>query len=138
MDQWVFLLFVLVLAGMVIIALALILNQRLRARIYLPGRAEFFIDTRRGWSKVPKQPSSRRPSAQKKEKSRQRRTWLAAKVRGGPDWEYELGDKAQVYIGRHPDNDIVLRDKSADARHAVIYFQDGRYRTTTSRPKGQR
>ena len=85
MDQWAFLLFVLVLAGMLVIALALIINQRLRARIYLPGRAEFFIDTdRRGWSKVPKKTAPRKPLVQTKEESRQRRTWRVARGRRGP------------------------------------------------------
>jgi pSer/pThr/pTyr-binding forkhead associated (FHA) protein len=43
-----------------------------------------------------------------------------------------------VYIGRRPDNDIVLRDPDADTRHAVIYWDPnrGRYRINNLSSRG--
>lgn len=137
MEQWLFLFLVFVLASMAIVLIALLVNERLRARIFLPGKAEFFIDTSRsGWRKAPKSaPVWRRAERQRRDR-RPYRTWLAVKVRGQPDWEYGLDGKTQVYIGRRPDNDIVLRDPAADARHAVIYLREGRYRINNLSRKG--
>lgn len=118
----------------IIIVIALIINPRLRAGIRLPGRVEFYIDTSRpGWKRAPK----RAPIWKKERKGRRRyRTWLAAKVRGGPNWEYRLDGKAQVYIGRGADNGIVLRDPAASRRHAVIYLKRGHYHIHNLSPKG--
>lgn len=133
MEQMTFLLLVFILVGAVIMIIALIVNLRLKARLRLPGKAEFYIDTSRsGWTKAPKGVPIRKQGRDR----RQYRTWLAAKVRGGPDWEYVLDGKTQVYIGQQPDNDIVLRDPAADSRHAVIYLEEGRYRINNLSRKG--
>lgn len=133
MEQMTFLLLVFILVGAVIMIIALIVNPRLKAKLFLPGKAGFYIDTSRsGWRKAPKAVPFRKQSRDR----RQYRTWLAAKVRGRPDWEYVLDGKTQVYIGRRSDNDIVLRDPAADSRHAVIYLERGRYRINNLSPKG--
>jgi pSer/pThr/pTyr-binding forkhead associated (FHA) protein len=41
---------------------------------------------------------------------------------------FPLDGKKMVYIGRREDNDLVLRDPTADTRHAVIYWEDGRFK----------
>jgi len=121
-----------------LIALALIIFTRVKARIRT-GKAEFTIDASRpGWHRAPPESprkSRRRPSGRAQ---RPYRTWLVAKVRNGPDWEYSLDGRQQVYIGRRSDNDIVLRDPAADTRHAVIYWHKGRYRINNLSPRGTR
>lgn len=127
MEDMTFLLLVFTLLCTAIIVIALILNTRLKARLSLPGKAGFYIDTSRpGWRRAPK----RVPIWGRREKRDRHlyRTWLAAKVRGRPDWEYALDGRTQVYIGRRSDNDIVLKDPAADARQAVIYLEGGRWR----------
>lgn len=127
-------LFLFILACAIVIIIALVINPQLRARIRLPGRVEFYIDTSRpGWKRAPKRPPI---WGIKKEKGRRYQTWLVAKVRGGPDWEYELDVKMQVYIGRRADNDIVLRDPATSRRHAVIYLEKGRYWINNLSKKG--
>ena len=55
MEQMSFILLVFILVGAIIIIIALIVNARLKARLLLPGKAEFHIDTSRsGWRKAPR------------------------------------------------------------------------------------
>lgn len=134
MDNSAFIILVFVLVCAVIIALAVIIAQRARAEVKLPGNIRFYIEADKGWRPIPpsasKKPPARRepPPRAGPQASSRPRTRLVARVRGGPDWEYSLDGKQIVYIGRLPDNDIVLRDPAADTRQAVIYLEGGRYR----------
>lgn len=131
MDTWASLLLVFILSAMVVIAVAILVALRVKARLSLPGRAEFYIETEKGWKplSVPsraRQPGERRRTPEKAASLPRYR--LVARVRDGPDWEYPLDGKPVVYIGRRKDNDIVLRDETADTHQAVIYWEKGRYR----------
>lgn len=52
----------------------------------------------------------------------------------GTRWRYPLGNQ-HVYIGRHPDCQIRLRDQVADSRQAVIYLEGGRYKINNLSPQ---
>lgn len=126
-TSWLFLAF-LAISGVIII-IALILNPSLRARIRI-GPAEMNIDTARpGW-KLEKPGKSAANEAMHSQAAASPRchAWLVAKAPGKSDWRYCLDGIAQVYIGRHVANQIVLRDQTADSQHAVIFLKDGRYR----------
>jgi hypothetical protein len=128
-DDWVLLFLVFVLAAMVVTAVAIIIGERTKAKVRLPGRAEFFIQVDKGWRRAPdtvRPPGS--ASGPEPGKAKGLRIWLAAKVRGGPDWVFPLDGKQTVYIGRREDNDLVLRDPTADTRQAVIYRESGRFK----------
>ena len=124
----------------ILIALALIIFTSVKASIRA-GQAEFTIDASRpGWRRAPPEPSGKLRQQPTKRAQRPYRTWLVAKVRHGPNWEYGLDGRQQVYIGRRPDNDIVLQDPEADTRHTVIYWhkEQGRYRINNLSQKGTR
>jgi hypothetical protein len=134
-DGWIYVFLVFILAAMVVIIVAILISQQARANVRLPGRAEFFIEVDKGWrrapktSRPPKPVSGQRPAAAKGQTARRSsRTRLVAKVRGGPDWEFSLEGRNQVFIGRRQDNDLVLRDPDADTRQAVIYWESERFK----------
>ena len=121
-------LFSFILISALIIVLALLRNTRLRAMIKISG-AQFHIDTSRpGWRRSPKGDNRKSERKLPKRDRRPYRMWLVAKVQKGSNWEYGLDGRAQVYIGRRFDNDIVLQDPDADTRHAVIYWDSNRSR----------
>lgn len=134
MDTWAYGLLIFGFASLIVIVVAIIISQQVSARVSLPGKAEFYIKVDKGWRRVPDSPHAKQPRRQRKKKQeparaeRLPRFRLVAKVRGGPDWEYPLDGKQVVYIGRRDDNDIILRDETADTRQAVIYWEKGRYR----------
>jgi hypothetical protein len=135
MDGWIYIFLVFILAAMVVTVIAILVSQRTKANVRLPGRAEFFIQVDKGWRRAPQggrpwQPASghRSTAAGGRPTRSATRIWLAAKVRGGPDWEFPLEGKRTVYIGRRDDNDLVLRDRTAATRQAVVYWEDGRYK----------
>ncbi len=138
MDSLTTLLLVFVVAAAIIILIAVLIGHQTRARLLLPGKAEFYIETTKGWQPVP--PKGRqaqaRPGGMPARPAQPRpRTRLVAHVRGGPDWEYLLEGKPTFYIGRRQDNDIVLLDPTTDTRQAVIYLQEGRYRINNLSPR---
>lgn len=138
MDSLLQFLVIFFVGSALLIALALIINTRVRARIRA-GKVEFIIDTPRpGWHRAPRQPPIKRRQRPSGRAKRPYHTWLVAKVRNGPNWEYSLDGRQQVYIGRRSDNDIALRDPAADTRHAVIYWHEGRYRINNLSPRGTR
>lgn len=144
MEDWVLLFLVFIVGALVVTLVAILISQRTQANVRLPGRAEFFIEVDKGWRRAPggDRPSkpprqSGPPKAGGAARRPSYRTWLAAKVRGGPDWVFPLDGRQRVFIGRHEDNDLVLRDPTAATRQAVIYWEDGRYRInnlSTDRP----
>jgi hypothetical protein len=122
----------------VIILVALALNPRLRAGIRI-GPAEMKIDTSRpGWKRVqPQQPSAGGAGNSPNPASASScQAWLVAKAPGKADWRYCLDRRPQVTIGRHPSNDIVLLDETADSKHAVIYRAEERYRINNLSQRG--
>lgn len=126
MDGWILLFLVFTLVAGVIIVVAILVGQKTRARVRLPGPAELFIELDKGWRKVPRATAQAAPGGGASPASS--RTWLAAKVPGGPDWQFPLDGRKTIYIGRRQDNDLVLRDRTADTRQAVIYWEDSRYK----------
>ena len=126
MGEWAIILVLFIAVTAVIVLVAVLVNQQVKAGVKLPGRAEFYIDTNRGgWqaepqrrhAQPPPQPSTTHP-----------RFYLEIKLRHSPNWVYPLDGKAMVYIGRRADNDLRLTDPTADTRQAVIYWEDGRYK----------
>jgi hypothetical protein len=117
MGEWVVLLLVFILAAAVIILVAVVISERVRAGITLPGRAEFYIDVHKGW-RVSTQPRGQVGP----------RFYLEMKLRRGPNWIFPLDGRPIVRIGRNPGNDLLLTDRSADGEQAVIYWEDGRYK----------
>ena len=134
MDHSAFIILVFILVCAAIIVLAIVIARQVSAEVKLPGNIRFYIEADKGWHPVPpsgpkKPPVRREPSPRAGPQAPSRpRTRLVARVRGGPDWEYSLDDGQTIYIGRRPDNDIVLRDPAADTRQAVIYLEGDRYR----------
>ncbi|WP_295882326.1 FHA domain-containing protein [uncultured Thiohalocapsa sp.] len=82
---------------------------------------EVRIEFDRDWRRGALSPAQNRPAAG----SAPRRRWLEAK---GMRWYYPLDGRSLIYLGRHQDNQVVLKDKAADGRQAVIYWEDGRYK----------
>ena len=126
MSEWAVILLFFIAVAAVIVLVAVLVNQRVRAGMNLPGRAEFYIDTSRGgWQAQPQRQRSRSPP---RPSTARPRFYLEMKMRSGPNWVYPLDGKAQVYIGRRADNDLRLTDPTADTRQAVIYWEGGRYK----------
>lgn len=137
MAEFTFIVVFAIFAFVLVTILALVLNPRLRARIGLPGHANFEIDTSRA--------SVRSPPRVPKEKlasvrsSNVLRVWLAIKRRGKSDWVYSLYGNDRVYLGRGDNNHIRLaNDLTVDERHAVIYVEKGRYYISNLSPRGIR
>jgi hypothetical protein len=63
-----------------------------------------------------------------------RRRWLEVK---GTHWRYPLAGRRIIYLGRHQDSQVVLKDKAADTRQAVIYWEDGRYKINNLSARSQ-
>jgi hypothetical protein len=136
MGEWAVILVLFVALGAVVVLVAVLRNQQTQARIRLPGRAEFYIDTNRGpWHEKPTREP--RGAGSRSEEQRDRlsprpfikpRFYLEMKLRSGPNWVYPLDGKLQVCIGRREDNDVRLNDQLADTRQAVIYWENGRYK----------
>ena len=126
MSDWVLILVVFIALAAVITLVAVLIHSRVKAGIRLPGRAEFYIDASRGgWRAEPRQHRGRPPP---RIAAGRQRYYLEMKLQRGPNWIYPLDGKTVVYIGRRPDNDLVLRDPTADTRQAVIYWEGGRYK----------
>jgi hypothetical protein len=132
MDGWIYILLVFILAGMVVIVIAILVGERTKANLRLPGRARLSVQVDKGWRKPPRRKPSGKPAGRDRHgKSRGSpihrayRTWLTVK---GSRWEFPLDGKRIIYVGRRDDNDIVLRDRTADTRQAVIYWEDERYK----------
>jgi len=126
MGEWAVVLVVFITVTAVIILVAVLINSRVQARLKLPGRAEFYIDTDRGeWREKPRQRPTQPPPESFIAKTC---FYLEMKLQRGPNWVYLLDGKAQVYIGCHADNNLRLTDPTADTRQAVIYWEDGRYK----------
>lgn len=137
MAEFTFIVVFAIFAFVLVTILALVLNPRLRARIGLPGHANFEIDTSR--ARVPS--SSRVPKAKSApvQKSNVPRVWLAIKRRGKSDWRYSLDGHDRVYLGRGDNNHIRLaNDLMADERHAIIYVESGRYYISNLSLRGTR
>lgn len=121
----VFFLFILV-SGIVLLVLVL-RSTRGSGRLKV-GAAELQIDFENspGWVKSPppQTPAGRAPAANPA-------CWLSVR---GTSWRYPL-NQSTVYIGRGADNQIKLRDKTADTRQAVIYWEDGRYKINNLSPR---
>ena len=112
------LLFLILIAGLVLFIL--ILSARKGSGSIRLRQAELKIDFERGsWSR--ERPKERPNSNQ----SAYYNSWLELK---GTDWQYPLHPRSQVYIGNRNDNDIRLMDSIADARQAVIYSEDNRFK----------
>jgi len=136
MDSLTTLLLIFIVAAMVIILIAVLIGHQTRARLLLPGKAEFYIETTKGWQPVPSKGREAHPGGMPARPAQPRpRTRLVAHVRGGPDWEYPLESKPTFYIGRRQDNDIVLLDPATDTRQAVIYLHESRYRINNLSPR---
>ena len=120
------------LAGIIII-LALAVNPKLVAELRI-SKFLFKIKTSRPGS----DPSVKSLGGQGAIKPpKQIKAWLAIKLRGQPNWRYELDGRNQIYIGRGDDNQIrLVHDPAADTRHAVIYFENGRYFINNLSPRG--
>lgn len=123
MTEWFVILLVFVVITAVIILVAVLVNERVKAGVKLPGKAEFYIDAERGWLKRPQSSTSTADSVVHKPK-----TYLEMKLKHGTNWIYSLDGKGQVYIGRRDDNHLRLKDEAADNRQAVIYWEDGRFK----------
>lgn len=131
MGEWAVILVLFVTVTAVIVLVAVLVNQQVRAGVKLPGRAEFYIDTNRGgWRLDAKEAKSQQRRAQPPPRppTTRPRFCLEMKLRHGSNWIYPLDEKSQVYIGRRADNDLRLTDPAADTRQAVIYWEDGRYK----------
>lgn len=123
MKEWFIILLVFVVTSAMLILVAILVSERLKAGVKLPGKAEFYIDAERGWLKRPDTPrSAAMPAVQDPG------VYLEMKLQRGSNWIYSLEGKRQVYIGRREDNDLRLRDRMADARQAVIYWEEGRFK----------
>jgi pSer/pThr/pTyr-binding forkhead associated (FHA) protein len=48
-----------------------------------------------------------------------------------------LAGRRIIYLGRHQDSQVVLKDKAADTRQAVIYWEDGRYKINNLSARSQ-
>ncbi len=126
MSEWAVILLLFTAVAAVIVLVAVLVNQRVRAGMRLPGRAEFYIDTSRGGWQA--EPQRRRAQPSPRPRTAKPRFYLKMKLRHRPNWIYPLDGKAMVYIGRGADNDLRLTDPTADTRQAVIYWEDGRYK----------
>ena len=124
MDAWLYVLLAFILASMVVTLIAILVSQKTRAKVRLPGRAEFLIEVQKGWQRRPQEHRPAKPATGTGR--RQLRTWLA--IKGRPEWRFPLDGRKTVYIGRRRDSDLVLRDKTADTRQAVIYWEGDRYK----------
>ena len=125
MSDWAIILLVFTAVAAVVTLVAVLVHSQVRASIKLPGRAEFYIDARRGGWQVERRRSfgsSHRPSTSRL------RYYLEMKLRNGPNWIYPLDGRTQVHIGRHADSDLVLLDSTADTRQAVIYRERSRFK----------
>ena len=126
MGEWAVILVLFIAVAAVIMLVAVLVNQRVKARVKLPGRAEFYIDASRGgWRAEPQQRRARPPPRPPTAKPR---FCLEMKLRRGPSWVYPLDGRRQVSIGRGASNDLRLTDPTADTRQAVIYWEGGRYK----------
>lgn len=123
MTEWFIILLVFVVISGVLILVAVLVSERLKAGVKLPGRAEFYIDAERGWNKRPDAPSSAAVTS-----TQDPDAYLEMKLQHGSNWVYSLEGKRQVYIGRREDNDLRLKDRMADGRQAVIYWEEGRFK----------
>lgn len=130
MDSWAAVILVFVLVSGIVLLVVVLTSGRGKGRLTLPGRASLEIEFDRGWQ-LP--PSTR--DRGKKPVGSQPHFWLEAKGAGGKRWQYLLDGRSQVYIGRRDDNDIVLQDRQADSRHAVIHWEQGRYKINNLSPR---
>jgi hypothetical protein len=117
----------------VIIILALVINPKLVAELRI-FKFLLKIKTSRPSPGTNTQPTGSREPAKP---ARQTKAWLAIKLRGQPDWQYKLDGQSQIYLGRGSDNQIrLVHEPAADTRHAVIYFEQGRYYLNNLSPNG--
>jgi len=124
-GEWFVILLAFLTSAATIILVAVLVSERVKAGVKLPGKAEFYIDAERGWYKRSSSASQHSPS---KSKLRNPRLYLEMKLQRGANWIYSLDGEKQIYIGRRDDNDLRLNDRTADARQAVIYWEDGRFK----------
>lgn len=142
MGEWAVILLVFTAVTAAIVLVAVLVNQRVKARVKLPGRAEFYIDTNRGgWQTRPQQRPQRRPQQRPvsppplSPAPTGSRFCLEMKLLHGDSWTFPLDGRTQVYIGRRADNNLRLTDPAADTRQAVIYWEDGRYKINNLSPR---
>lgn len=122
--EWFVVFLVFLMTAALVILVAVLVNERVKAGVKLPGKAEFYIDAERGWRENP-EPPAQRPSPTATHTSQ---AFLEMKLQRGPNWVYPLKGRRHIYIGRRDDNDLRLTDPTADTRQAVIYREDGRYK----------
>lgn len=135
MTEFTFIIVFAIFAFVLVTILALVVNPRLRARIKLPGHANFEIDTSR--ENVISLRRQVQPAPLPAQPSKVPRAWLAIKRRGKSDWTYPLDGNAPIYLGRGDDNHVRLaNDLTADKRHAVIYIENNRYYINNLSPHG--
>jgi hypothetical protein len=135
MAEFTFVVVFAIFAFVLVTILALVMNPRLRARIKLPGHANFEIDTSREEDSGLLQPAQ--PASVMVKSGHVPQAWLVIKRRGKRDWTYPLDGQMPIYLGRGDDNHIRLaKDSTADKRHAVIYVENNRYYINNLSPRG--
>lgn len=122
MDSWATIFILFISAGSIVL-LVMVLKHQTGSGSLRVGQAELRIDFNRGWQKVANSSAKRKGGGSQRKENYQ--YWLEVK---GTDWRYPLANRSPIYLGRATDNQVRLKDSTADTRQAVIYWEDNRYK----------